>query len=29
MTRAVARVSDALFLSRQAWSLDMWLQDVR
>lgn len=29
MTRAVGAVSDALFLSRQAWSLDMWLQDVR
>ena len=29
MTRAVGAVSDALFLSRQAWSLDMWLQDLR
>lgn len=29
MSRAVGAVSDALFLNRQAWSLDMWLQDVR
>jgi predicted permease len=29
LSRAVGAFSDALFLSRQAWSLDMWVQDVR